>query len=963
MTLATNHQYAHLRFSWPRTCEGRPNDDCVVEGCDDGWELSIDGDLSVSCRLNDARTAREWVGTSGQRDSLKHCKNIDECAVNNGGCGNGTCEDLRPDRNSDLGYACKCQEFSRSEELQLHASSQCQHTDVGSRCVASCQPGYRPAGSAAETTYICRRFNFSTVWMPLPDEGELVCENIDECAVNNGGCASEQICEDLHPELSTGDERGYRCGECKDGYYEWQTYGVVQCRGATYHASHQTTPSTRCISCSSDPCVASCGKHGVQLRSGYASVTARNSTSTVNDVYRCPNDQLSHDSDATCRTVSITDRVRCARGYTGPLCQACDLHYSRHGHACRPCHRSNEHLIILIVLASLLLFVLAWQCCCTTRKQSFQPNQGHIACTQDNPIGISMEDRPVAGEKQLQHKLIEVESGGQTPSSFMQTSKATGARMCGYKCRWWRMLLRSNAQSVRIVIGFGQVVGQLGSVLHVQYPPGITMLATKLRNIISFDFLQSFECIGLSGFYLRWGSHLFVLPLFASLICIFLWRSDVRTFGAAEAANRLAANGFTAVFLLHPTVSHWAFAAFDCRQLSNDLVVLRTDYRIHCKEYPEFTYPPAYFRCVAVSAMVVVFFVFGVPLYAAAKLRTKSKALRAAAISPQVAAIVSGKLSLHSTAHAAELMHELEFGLDYGFLLSAFRPSCYFWEIFEMLRKLILIGAMVVCAPGSVFQIWVAAMLSVLFLATHFKVWPYKLAVDNILKATVEVLVLVSILVALVLKDSASLDDEIVSANMYDAVLLCSYSLVPVAFLAAALLKTKTALSTIQHTNAENQLSAPHTVLRMAYELHCRGLADDMHTQLLLDLFSDARLQAQFDDLQVLADNIEGKVENRLRKACDDTADSTVSPLSRSHLCWDLAPHVNCQHETVRDIRRSGIAKASSMSGRARKSVARARANTFSDPFSKFSGGFEGTYADTSAFYGASLASKWKSVV
>lgn len=47
-------------------------------------------------------------------------------------------------------------------------------------------------------------------------------------------------------------------------------------------------------------------------------------------------------------------------------------------------------------------------------------------------------------------------------------------------------------QSIRIVVGFGQVVGQLGSVLHVEYPETVTTLLAKVKNAVSFELLEVF---------------------------------------------------------------------------------------------------------------------------------------------------------------------------------------------------------------------------------------------------------------------------------------------------------------------------------------------------------------------------------------------------------------------------------------------------------------------------------------
>ena len=150
--------------------------------------------------------------------------------------------------------------------------------------------------------------------------------------------------------------------------------------------------------------------------------------------------------------------------------------------------------------------------------------------------------------------------------------------------------------------------------------------------------------------------------------------------------------------------------------------------------------PPDYWLCVVLSVAVAAVVAFGVPIGTALLLRRETRVLAAAKVPSAVSAYVATELGLERSSEAVELMHEVELGQHYGFLLEAFRPSCYCWELLDMLRKMALVGVMVICVPGSTFQIWVAALISLVFLVAHFKSWPYKLAADNLLKAIIEML-------------------------------------------------------------------------------------------------------------------------------------------------------------------------------------------------------------------------------
>jgi hypothetical protein len=59
---------------------------------------------------------------------------------------------------------------------------------------------------------------------------------------------------------------------------------------------------------------------------------------------------------------------------------------------------------------------------------------------------------------------------------------------------------------------------------------------------------------------------------------------------------------------------------------------------------------------------------------------------------------------------------------DVAILVDAYRPSVAFWETIDMLRKLALVGLVVLVGRGSVAQIAAGTVLSFGFFALHVKV-------------------------------------------------------------------------------------------------------------------------------------------------------------------------------------------------------------------------------------------------
>ena len=49
--------------------------------------------------------------------------------------------------------------------------------------------------------------------------------------------------------------------------------------------------------------------------------------------------------------------------------------------------------------------------------------------------------------------------------------------------------------------------------------------------------------------------------------------------------------------------------------------------------------------------------------------------------------------------------------MKYGILDALYSRSCWWWEGYELLRKLLLVGAILTIMPGSALQVWVAVLL------------------------------------------------------------------------------------------------------------------------------------------------------------------------------------------------------------------------------------------------------------
>lgn len=74
-------------------------------------------------------------------------------------------------------------------------------------------------------------------------------------------------------------------------------------------------------------------------------------------------------------------------------------------------------------------------------------------------------------------------------------------------------------------------------------------------------------------------------------------------------------------------------------------------------------------------------------------------------------------------------------------LFEGYRPAYFFWELVATLRRLFLIGFLVVIAQGSVTQLALGLFVSLTTITLHCRVWPQKGTFDNVFSLAAEWLV------------------------------------------------------------------------------------------------------------------------------------------------------------------------------------------------------------------------------
>ena len=140
---------------------------------------------------------------------------------------------------------------------------------------------------------------------------------------------------------------------------------------------------------------------------------------------------------------------------------------------------------------------------------------------------------------------------------------------------------------IKIVLGYLQVMTQLGSVLDLDYGALMPSFAATLESLGSLffgvsDLFRRVHCT--LDFYQLFFADVLGVPL-SLLLLIWLkyWLYDRKRYGLEEALHLRRISAFFMAFMLYPSISHKIFRIFVCRKLGpDDVGWLEADYSVDC---------------------------------------------------------------------------------------------------------------------------------------------------------------------------------------------------------------------------------------------------------------------------------------------------------------------------------------------------------------------------------------------
>merc|ERR1712166_462316 len=268
---------------------------------------------------------------------------------------------------------------------------------------------------------------------------------------------------------------------------------------------------------------------------------------------------------------------------------------------------------------------------------------------------------------------------------------------------------------LKLFLGFVQCVSFFPITFSSIPFPNTYIELGKILELFSLDFLSFFggaACELHTNFYRGFEVSFSTIPVIViiSLLSygvVLMKHSKTSKYTKESATTRLYSLLFMVVYSLYTGVSTKLFRLFKCRLIQNEWY-LTADYSIFCSGDEYDTY-------VLFASIGIGLFTFGIPLFIYILLHCNKKYLH------------------ESTCPEKELYKHIKVEKEYGSIYRDYTENNYFFDLLDLGRRLLLTGALILVGSQSNTQIFLGALLCLLWLLVVTVRRPYVAYWDNVL--------------------------------------------------------------------------------------------------------------------------------------------------------------------------------------------------------------------------------------
>ena len=419
----------------------------------------------------------------------------------------------------------------------------------------------------------------------------------------------------------------------------------------------------------------------------------------------------------------------CAPGYTGPLCAVCETSYAAVGSgADLKCEECTGSATATIAAGSSVFAIV---------------------------VGIFVF-------RLFRSKGSVVDAIEKGADDFERASELRGR--ISEKLSLVSDMVEKYQPPAKIFLSYYQIVCGLSFAYDLRFPALFTKFKNAVSTVVNLDFISFMPigCMTETNFHHSLvGYTLGPLLVFALMLAVYGSNKNKNP----ALANRVFSYFLALTFLVLPSVSIKIFSTFACRIFDGDYGrFLKVDYNIDC-DGDEHAFYEAYAMIMALVFPIGVPLMYFVLLYRRRDMldpgqKKFTHELGSEELGMQRAILEREKLMVGDPSLAA-----------LSFLFHAYEPQCWWFEVVETLRRLLLTGGLLFLNPGTAGQIIASMIMCLGAMRVYAGYKPFVEDNNDVLAETAQWQLFFTMFAALAIRVDA--DDESLQDKQAFDVMLC----------------------------------------------------------------------------------------------------------------------------------------------------------------------------------------------
>ena len=297
-----------------------------------------------------------------------------------------------------------------------------------------------------------------------------------------------------------------------------------------------------------------------------------------------------------------------------------------------------------------------------------------------------------------------------------------------------------HSQQLKIFVTWAQILTSFITTFSIPWPDGFHSMLSACYGWFNIDILgllgdqHSVTCALDTSFYNQLVAHMMMLPVLVggALLAAFVARRTHPEEAEHAHIYCIKGTGFF-VFVLYPGICTKIFTVFKCLPMPDGTEYLVADLSVEC-------FAGEHNEMMGIAAVSLVIYALGIPAVTLWLLwRNKDKIMA----------------------------RDKTFELELGQLYMGYVTDAWYFEVIEMLRKLILSGALIVLQEEGATQILIGALVCMAYTVSFLLVHPLGRGEDFVLQVIASCQLMITLLIGLYL---AGRSDESGGSKSEDAV-------------------------------------------------------------------------------------------------------------------------------------------------------------------------------------------------